>query len=265
MNLFQTVVLGIVEGLTEFLPVSSTAHLMISSRVLGVGDSEFLKTFEIVIQLGAIFAVLVLYFKKIFSDFSLMKNIAVGFVPTGVVGFLLYKVFKSFLGNVWLALTMLFLGGMVLIVFEKLFKPKDGSALLPSAALWTSTTSEALNLKRSLMIGLWQSLALVPGVSRSMATILGGIVMGLSKQNAVEFSFLLALPTMFSATAYDLYRNYYLLDFSQWQILSLGFMVAFCGAMVSVKWFLKFVEVRSFSFFGWYRIAFAAAVFLLLF
>lgn len=257
MSLFQTIVLGIIEGLTEFLPVSSTAHLMIFANFLNVTDSEFLKTFEIVVQLGAIFAVLVLYFKKIFSDFSLIKNIVVGFVPTGVVGLLLYKVFKSFLSNVWLALAMLFLGGMVLIVFERFFKPKDGSALL--------TTGEALNLKKSFVIGLWQSLALIPGVSRSMATILGGMVSGLSRKSAVEFSFLLAFPTMFSATAYDLYRNYSLLNFSQWQTLLIGFVVAFLGAMVSVKWFLKFVETKSFSFFGWYRIAFAAAVFLLLF
>ncbi len=239
--------------------MSSTAHLMIFSRVLGVMDSEFLKTFEVVVQLGAIFAVLVLYFKKIFSDFSLIKNIVVGFVPTGVVGLLLYKVFKSFLSNVWLALAMLFLGGMVLIVFERFFKPKD----------------EKLDLKKSLTIGLWQSLALIPGVSRSMATILGGMASGLSRKSAVEFSFLLALPTMFSATAYDLYRNYSLLNFSQWQTLLIGFVVAFLGALISVKFLLGVVsakggpasgwETKPFSFFGWYRIAFAAAVFLLLF
>jgi undecaprenyl-diphosphatase len=259
--------------------VSSTAHLMIFSKLLGVGDSEFLKTFEIVVQLGAIFAVLFLYFKKIFSDFSLIKNIVVGFLPTGLAGFLLYKVFKSFLSNVWLALAMMFLGGIVLVVFEKFFsanggsapggKAKDGSTSPRSNAAGTFdvplTTSEQLDLKKSLMIGLWQCLALVPGVSRSMATIFGGMVSGLSRKSAVEFSFLLALPTMFSATAYDIYKNYSLFSFGDWQTLAIGFVVAFLSALISVKWFLNFVGKNSFSNFGWYRIVFAVAVLLILF
>ena len=249
MSIVQTIILGVIEGLTEFLPVSSTAHLMIFSNLLNVSGSEFLKTFEITVQLGAIFAVLFLYFKKIFSDFSLIKNIVVGFLPTGIAGLLFYKVFKSFLGNVWLALVMLFLGGIILILFEKFFKPRN----------------EKLELKKSFVVGLWQSLALVPGVSRAMATILGGMVSGLSKQAAVEFSFLLALPTMFSATAYDLYKNYSLLNFSQWQTLLIGFVAAFLSAMVSVKFFLKFVEKNNFSGFGWYRIVFAILIFAILF
>ncbi len=251
MNLLQTIFLGIIEGLTEFLPVSSTAHLMIFSKLLGVGDLEFLKTFEIAIQLGAICAVLVLYFKKIFSDFSLIKNIVVGFVPTGVVGFLFYKIFKSFLSNVWLALAMLFFGGIVLVLFDRVKRGYE--------------KDQPLNLKKSFVIGLWQTLAMIPGVSRSAATILGGMMAGLSKQNAVEFSFLLALPTMFSATAYDIYKNYFWLDFSQWQTLAIGFAVAFLSALISVKWFLGFVSKNSFANFGWYRIAFAVAVVLILF
>lgn len=249
MNLFQTIILGVVEGLTEFLPVSSTAHLMIFSKLLGVGDSEFLKTFEIVVQLGAIFAVLFLYFKKIFSDFYLIKNIIVGFLPTGVIGFLFYSVFKYLLGNIYVALAALFLGGIVLILFEKFFKPKD----------------EKLDLKKSFAIGLWQALAMIPGVSRSMATILGGMVSGLSRKSAVEFSFLLALPTMFSATAYDIYKNYSLFSFGDWQTLLIGFAVAFLSASISVKWFLGFVQKNSFVSFGWYRIVFAAVMVLILF
>lgn len=239
--------------------MSSTAHLMIFANFLNVADSEFLKTFEIVIQLGAIFAVLFLYFKRIFSDFSLIKNIAAGFLPTSVAGFLFYGVFKSLLGNIYVALAALFFGGVVLILFDRvrLGKPKDGSALL--------TTGEALNLKKSFVIGLWQILAMIPGVSRSMATILGGMINGLSRKSAVEFSFLLALPTMFAATVYDIYKSYSLFSFSDWQTLGVGFIVAFLGAMVSVKWFLGFVNKNSFSGFGWYRIIFAAAVFLLLF
>jgi len=251
MSVLQAIILGVVEGLTEFLPVSSTAHLMIFSKLLGVGDSEFLKTFEISIQLGAIFAVLFLYFKKIFSDFSLIKNIIAGFLPTGVVGFLFYGVFKSLLGRADIALAALFLGGVVLILFERIRRGEEKNQLL--------------NLKKSFVIGLWQTLAMIPGVSRSMATILGGTVGGLSKKSAIEFSFLLALPTMFSATIYDLYRNHSLLNFSQWQILLIGFVVAFLSALVSVKFFLKFIEKNSFSSFGWYRIVFATAVLLILF
>lgn len=249
MSLFQTIILGVIEGLTEFLPVSSTAHLMISSRVLGMQDSEFLKTFEIAIQLGAIFAVLVLYFKKIFSDFSLIKKILVGFVPTGVAGFLFYGVFKSLLGNVYVALATLFSGGAILVLFENLFKPRD----------------EKLDLRKSFVIGLWQVLAMIPGASRSMMTIIGGMASGLSKKSAVEFSFLLALPTMFGATVYDVYKNYSQLSFNDWQTLGVGFVVAFLSAMISVKWFLAFVEKKPFVFFGWYRMLFAAIVFLMLF
>ena len=257
MSLFQTIFLGIIEGLTEFLPVSSTAHLMIVSRLFGVADSEFLKTFEIAIQLGAICAVLVLYFKKIFSDFSLIKNVAVGFVPTATTGFLFYGIFKSLLGNIYIALATLFFGGIVLILFEKFSKPKNDSTSL--------TTSEQLDLKKSFTVGLWQPLAMIPGVSRSMATILGGMMTGLSKQAAVEFSFLLALPTMFSATVYDIYKSYSLFSFSEWQTLGIGFLIAFLSALVSVKWFLGFISKNSFANFGWYRITFTILIFAILF
>ncbi|KKT87767.1 MAG: Undecaprenyl-diphosphatase [Parcubacteria group bacterium GW2011_GWC1_45_9] len=258
--------MGIIEGLTEFLPVSSTAHLMIASKLLGVPDSDFLKTFEIVIQLGAIFAVLFLYFKKIF-DFKLIKNLFFGFLPAAVLGFVFYPLFRSLLERIDLALLALFFGGIVLIVFEEFFparggsvsggKEKDGSTSL--------TTSESLDEKKSFVIGLWQSLAMIPGVSRSLATIFGGLAQGLSKKNAVEFSFLLALPTMFFASGYDLFKNYSSMDFSNWQNLALGFFVSFLSAVLSVKLFLKFLEKNNFQAFGWYRIIFSLAVFGLLF
>lgn len=244
MSFLETIILGIIEGLTEFLPISSTAHLMLGSKLLGLSETDFLKTFEIVIQSGAILAVLFLYMKKILSDFSLLKNILAGFLPTALGGFLFYSFFKTFLSNFWLMLSAMFFGGIFLIVFSRKFKEKN----------------QSLDLKKSFLIGLAQVLAMIPGVSRAMATIVSGMVLGLPKQKAVEFSFLLALPTIASATFFDLYRNFEVLDFGNWQILGLGFLTAFVSALVSVKWFLKFTENKSFEFFGWYRVVLAVGM-----
>jgi undecaprenyl-diphosphatase len=242
MSLFQIIILSIIEGLTEFLPISSTAHLMIVSKILNLEATEFLKSFEITIQLGAISAVLFLYLKKLFSDFSLIKNILIGFSPTGIIGFIFYSLFKSFLSNLPLSLLMLFFGGVFLIIFEKLFREREKTKI---------------DLKDSFLIGCFQSLAMIPGVSRAMATITSGMFLGYSRKTAVEFSFLLALPTMLAATALDLYKNYTLFSFSEWQSLSLGFLVSFLAALFGIKFLLGFIRNNNFLGFGIYRITLA--------
>lgn len=198
MDLLQAVLLGIVEGLTEFLPVSSTAHLMLTASLLGKKPDEFLKTFEIAIQPGAILAVLTLYWRKLLVEWETAKRVAVAFVPTAVLGVLCYKTIKSvLLESHYVALAALALGGMFLILFEKLHREK------PQA----NADLAKVSLLHCVIIGCCQAFAFVPGVSRSAATILGGLILGWERRAAVEFSFLLAVPTMLAATAYDLYRS----------------------------------------------------------
>ncbi|MEW5805143.1 MAG: undecaprenyl-diphosphate phosphatase [Patescibacteria group bacterium] len=250
MHLFQILILSVIEGLTEFLPISSTAHLMIFSKLLSLEPTEFLKTFEIVIQLGAISAVLFLYFKKIFSNFGLIKKIAIGFLPTGITGLFFYSLFKFWLGRIDLALAMLFIGGAFLVLLEKFFKEKNKTEI---------------SLKDAFLIGCGQTLAMIPGVSRALATIISGMFLGYSRKTAVEFSFLLALPTMLGAVSLDLYKNYSLFSFSDWRILGLGFSLAFLSALFGVKFLLRLIQKNNFLAFGWYRMAFALLMFLIFF
>lgn len=251
MNYLQSVIMGIVEGFTEFLPVSSTAHLILSAKVLRIAQSDFVKSFEIVIQLGAILAVVWLYWKKLFADKEAIKRIAVAFAPTAVLGFLLYKIFKSFLmENVLLITGALVAGGVFLVVFELLHKERPGAV----------EEIGKISYKQSFVIGVCQSVAIVPGVSRSAATILGGIALGLKRKTIVEFSFLLAVPTMIAATGLDLYKNWQQFSFSQFEFLAVGFLAAFLVALASIKFLLNFIKKHSFIGFGLYRLL-AAAVF----
>lgn len=250
MTISQAIILGIVEGVTEFLPISSTGHLILTSKLLGIADSDFLKSFEIAIQFGAILSVVVLYFKKIFSGTDLWKKVFTAFLPTAVMGFLLYKVLKTFLlSNALLVVWSLALGGVALIVFELWYKRSDGHR-----------SAQELSYKNSFLIGICQSLAIIPGVSRSGATIVGGLLMGISRQAIVEFSFLLAVPTMAAATGYDLIKSASSFSFSEFHILAIGFVVSFFVAMASIVWLLKFVKTHTFISFGIYRIV-AAALF----
>ncbi len=245
MELWQAIVLGIVEGLTEFLPVSSTGHLILVSSLMGIKQTEFQKSFEIAIQLGSILAVVFLFYGRLFSDIELWKRIVVAFIPTGVLGFLLYKFIKGYLFNPFVVSFMLVLGGIVFILVERWLKdhpPKYGD-------------EDQIPYLKAFAIGLFQSLAMIPGTSRSGATIVGGLLLGLDRRTAAEFSFLLAVPTMFVATGYDLYKNHSQFSVENWQILTVGFITAFVSAVVAVKWFLGFVKKHSFVPFGIYRIA----------
>ncbi len=252
MTLFDAGILGLIEGITEFLPISSTGHLILFSDLLGVPSSDFLTTFEIAIQFGAILAVVVLYFKSFF-DLEVLKRLFIAFVPTAIVGFLLYKLLKTYwLDNEMLVVAMLFFGGIALIIFE-LWHRGDEHAILDV---------KSISYKHSFLIGLCQSIAIVPGVSRSAATIIGGLFLGISRVAIVEFSFLLAVPTMAAATGYDVLKNAHLFSSDQFLTLAIGFVISFIVAMAAIKFLLSYVRKHTFIPFGVYRII-VAALFLL--
>ena len=186
MDIIQSIILGIVEGLTEFLPISSTAHLIIAAKLLAIGQTEFVKSFAITIQLGAILAVVFLYWEKFLKDWDYLKKIITAFLPTAVVGFIFYQVIKNFLMESFLVIALaLLIGGIIIIIFEAGKSKRTGD-----------NGSDLITYKQAFLIGLCQSVAIIPGVSRAAATIIGGLSLKLSRKAIVEFSFLLAVPTM---------------------------------------------------------------------
>lgn len=247
MTILQNIILSIVEGITEFLPISSTGHLVLTSKILGLVQTDFIKSFEIVIQLGAILAVVVLYWRKFLIEKNLLKNLIIAFIPSAIVGFILYHFIKSFLiGNYSVTLWALFVGGLVLIFIERIIKFKKETSNL-----------NRLNFKQSFLIGIFQSISVIPGVSRAAATIIGGLGVGLSREAATEFSFLLAVPTMLAATGLDLMESYQLFDSTQFLTLGIGFVIAFVTALLAVKFLIGFVKKHDFTVFGVYRIILA--------
>ena len=252
MSFLDSIILGIVEGITEFLPISSTGHLILASHVLGIAESEFLKTFEIAIQLGAILAVVVLYWRTLTTNLEAWKRILTAFIPTAVLGLVLYQTVKSLLGSEELVLWTLFLGGVFLVGFEMFYKKRTSVASPPAKG--EVAKPEGVSLKKAFYIGLFQSVAMIPGVSRSAATIVGGLILGMERKAIVEFSFLLAIPTMLAATGLDLYKNASSFSSSDFSLLSVGFVVSFLTALIAVKTFLRFIESHSFIAFGVYRI-----------
>ncbi|MEK7477812.1 MAG: undecaprenyl-diphosphate phosphatase [Patescibacteria group bacterium] len=251
MTILHSIILGIVEGITEFLPISSTGHMILMSKLLGIAESDFVKSFEIIIQLGAILAVVVFYWKKIW-DWKMIKKLFVGFLPTGIIGLALYKIVKAYLlGNEKIVLWSLFIGGVVLIIFELWHERYFWKMRLADEKV------EDVSYKQAVVMGLSQSLAIIPGVSRSAATIVGGLAMGLSRKTVVEFSFLLAVPTMLAATGLDLVKNYQTFFASEFNVLVIGFLVSFAVALLSIKWLLVFIRQHNFIPFGIYRIIIA--------
>ncbi len=250
MSYFYAVLLGVVEGITEFLPVSSTAHLTLTSALLRVADDEFAKSFSIIIQLGAILAVVAIYWRKLL-DWRLLTKVAVAFVPTGIIGLTIYRVIKSYLlGNVLVTLGALFVGGVVLILFDRQSQPSD-----------EPVNFDEITYGRAVAIGFCQTLAVIPGVSRSAATIVGGALLGVSKRTIVEFSFLLAIPTMAAATGLELLKGYRGL-MGNFDVLAIGFIVSGFTAWLAVTTFLNYVKRHSFAAFGWYRMVLAVAFYL---
>lgn len=251
MSILETIFLGVIEGITEFLPISSTAHLDIGSLALHIPETEFLKSFIIAIQLGAILSVVFLYHRKIFGNFKYFKNVLIAFIPTGIIGFILYKLIKSFLlGNTILAAIMLVLGGILILILEH--RKKDTTEI--------DMEIENIPIKKLLILGTAQALAVVPGVSRSLSVIFAGRALQIPKTTITEFSFLLAIPTMLSATAYDLYKSGFTFTFGDWGTIVLGFITAFIVAFFTVKWLINYIKNNSFIVFGWYRIIFGLIV-----
>jgi undecaprenyl-diphosphatase len=250
MNLIQTLIMAIVEGITEFLPISSTGHLILTAKALGLTQTDFLKTFEISIQFGAILSVVALYWRQLLVNRDVLIRVIVSFLPTAILGLAFYKIVKTYLlASYNIVLWSLFLGGAALIVFELIHREKD-DAIDDIANMPYGT---------AVLIGLFQAIAMIPGVSRSAATIVGGLVLGLKRKTIVEFSFLLAVPTMLAATGLDLVKNAG--DFSAGQLttLSVGFVLSFLSALAGVKFLLHFIRNHTFISFGIYRIMLAVA------
>lgn len=251
MKFLDAIILGIIEGITEFLPVSSTGHLILASALLKLSESHFLKTFEIAIQLGAILSVVVLYAKSIIQDRILLQKVIVAFLPTALIGLAAYSTVKRLLGSQEVVLLTMFLGGIFLILFEWKQSEAQGGAT-------------QISYKQAVMIGLFQAMALIPGVSRSAATIIGGLLLRIDRRTIVEFSFLLAVPTMGAATAFDVYKNARYFSTLEFQLLATGFVISFAVALVSIKFLLRFIQTHTFIPFGVYRICAAIFFWLLL-
>ncbi|CZE51198.1 undecaprenyl-diphosphate phosphatase [Campylobacter geochelonis] len=248
MDFLHAIILGVVEGLTEFLPVSSTGHMILTSELLGLEQTNTLKCFEVVIQLGSILAVVFMFFDKLRQDINLWIKLAVGFAPTAAIGFLLYKHIKA-LFNPSTVAYMLIIGGIVFIAIELLRRKKPMQNEV--------ATLDDISFKQAFIVGFSQCFAMIPGTSRSGATIIAGLLCGLSRKVAAEFSFLLAIPTMFAATFYDAYKNIDIFkeNLNHAFIFLLGGAVAFVVALLAVKLFIKFVSKFDYIPFGIYRIA----------
>ena len=268
MSIIQSIILGLIEGITEFLPISSTAHLIIAANWLKIPETATLKSFLIAIQLGAILSVAVLYAKKLINEPKLILKIGAAFIPTALIGFAAYKLVKNYLmESLPLIATTLIIGGIILIILERYFAKKTNnpststkdSVIIPESAL------TQLSYKNAALIGVFQTLAIVPGVSRSAATIMGGLSLGISRKNIVEFSFLLALPTMAAATILDLYKEPPILNGQELTVWIIGLVTAFITAILGIKFFLRFIQKNDFQIFGWYRIVAGLIILAILF
>lgn len=247
MDIIQAIVLAIVEGITEFLPISSTGHMILVATMMGIGNDEFTKTFEVFIQLGAILSVVVLYFKRFFQNINFYIKLLVAFIPTAVIGLLARPLIKQFMGSELIVATSLLIGGVVLIFIDKLLK--NG---------WKGMDN--LSLQNCIGIGLFQALSMIPGVSRSAATIIGGQTQGMSRKTAAEFSFFLAVPTMAAASGLEFLDVYQNITTDNVMILGVGFVTAFIVAMAAIKLFIDFLTKHGFFVFGVYRIVIGLAI-----
>lgn len=254
MDLLQTILIAIVEGLTEYLPVSSTGHMIIAEKMLNVPSTEFVKAFTVIIQFGAILSVVVLYWRRFIQSLDFYKTLIIAFLPAAVIGFLAKDYIDKLLENVTVVAVMLILGGVVMLFVDKWFDKTD--------------ESQVVTPKKAITIGFFQCIAMIPGVSRSMATIVGGMTQKLSRKNAAEFSFFLAVPTMFVASAYKMLKLVKNSDSrvilqDNLDILLIGNIVAFIVAMLAIKFFIGYVTKYGFKAFGYYRIVVGAAILIL--
>ena len=258
-TIIKIIVLGIVEGATEFLPISSTFHLLAAQDLLGITQSEFTKLFSVFIQSGAILSVLFLYIKDLWQDKTLALKAAIAFIPTAVIGITLYDFIKDVLFESQLATTVVFITvGVLFIVIERLLQQKSIKL--------TKAVSD-IDYKQALIIGGAQAMAIVPGVSRAGAVIIAMMLLRYQRSDAARFSFILSIPTIFAASALDLYeaRDVAFEDRGAVMLLALGFIVAFLSSFFIVKWFIKYLQHHSLEVFGWYRIAVGVVLLLFLY
>ncbi|KYG67882.1 UDP-diphosphatase [Bdellovibrio bacteriovorus] len=255
MNYLHAIILGIVEGITEFLPISSTGHMVIASSVMGIHDDQFVKNFEVIIQFGAILSVLVLYWKRFLPDWNFYKKLFVAFLPTGIIGFFVKDIVDQLLGSVQVVAWALIIGGAILVWSDRVF------AHLTAMGRKT----DDLSYGDSVKLGLFQAIAMIPGVSRSAATIMGGLTLGMNKKEAAEFSFFLAVPTMAAATGYKLLKVYKSIEPGQIGVLAVGCVVAFIVAMLAIKFFINIVARYGFRGFGYYRIVLGIIILIMLY
>jgi len=254
MNLLQAIVLAIVEGLTEFLPVSSTGHMIIATGLMGMQVTDFVKLFTVAIQLGAIAAVVVMYFKRFFQSVNFYFKLFVAFIPAAIFGVLLGDVIDSLLESPLGVGIALFLGGIIFLFIDKWFTEEK------------IQSTDDVSYMQALKIGLFQCIALIPGVSRSGATIVGGLSQKLTRKAAAEFSFFLAVPTMVAATGkklLDFYKDNGMPSSDQIKLLAIGNVVAFIVALLAIKLFINFLTKHGFKLFGWYRIIVGGIIILL--
>jgi undecaprenyl-diphosphatase len=258
MLLLKAAMMGLVEGLTEFLPISSTGHLILAGALLGFDDDKA-KVFDIAIQTGAILAVIIVYWAKIRHTLwavrynvdaqRLVMNVVMGFLPAVVLGLLFGKIIKAHLFTPWVVATTFIIGGFIILWAER----------RPVSAVRIESVDD-LRGRDALKVGLVQCLAMIPGTSRSGATIIGGMLLGLSRKAATDFSFFLAIPTLIGAGVYSLYKERALLSLADAPMFAVGLLVSFLSAWVCVRWLLKFISTHSFEVFAWYRIAFGIVV-----
>ena len=254
MDLFQAIILGIIEGFTEFLPISSTGHMIVASRFLGLPQSDNIKAFEVIIQLAAILAVVVIYKEKFsLKKIELWKKLIVAYLPIAIVGFIFRHQIKE-LFSIQIVAIMFIVGGVIFLIVEKFYREKEHFI----------KRVEDVTYKQSLWIGIAQVFALIPGTSRAGSTIIGGLLVGLNRKISAEFSFLLAFPVMLTVSGYDMLKHYK--EFSSENILTLevGFLVSFVVAFITIKLFLSFLERFTFVSFGVYRILFGVLLLALL-
>jgi len=253
MDLFQVLILSFIEGVTEFLPISSTGHLILASDILSIEQTGFVKSFLIIIQLGAILSVVTLYFKML-TNAKLWPKIIAGFIPSAVVGLTLYAFIKNYLlGNELITVIALFIGGLAFIGIELWDRERE-----------KNREFKDLTTKNAFLIGLFQSISVIPGVSRAGASILGGLILGFNRKTATEFSFLLAVPTMLGASALDVFRTRLNFSINELLILLIGFFASYLFALLAVKFLIDYIKNHTFIALGVYRII-AASLFYLIF
>lgn len=247
MDILQSIIMGIIEGFTEFLPISSTGHLIVASDLLGIDQTNVTKAYEVIIQFAAILAVVFSYKEKFtIKKIDLWIKVFLAFIPIGAIGFIFSHQIKE-LFSVNVVATMFILGGIIFLIVEKFYIPKEVELI---------EDVEKVPLKKAMWIGFAQIFALIPGTSRAGSTIIGALLVGLSRKASAEFSFLLAFPVMSAVTAYDLLKHYNEFSSANLEILAIGFVVAFFVAYLTIKLFLKFLERFTFVAFGIYRILF---------